>query len=205
MKVLQLDTSIMGDKSVTRELTAAIVKKLAAGDRVEVTSYDLAAEAPPHLTAAALPNAHPASAMAGALDASAQTTREASERILEEFLAADVLVIGAPMYNFSVPSQLKAWIDRICVPGKTFAYGPNGPHGLAGGKRVIVAVARGGFYGAQSAFASAEHGESYLRAVFGFLGITDIEFILAEGLAVGAESRAKAIAAADEAIGQLAA
>ena len=205
MKLLQLDTSIMGDKSVTRELTASIVKKLAAGGDIEVTYHDLAAEAPPHLTAAFLPNAHPASQMAGALDASAQSLRDASERMLAEFLAADIVVIGAPMYNFSVPSQLKSWIDRICVPGKTFAYGPSGPHGLAGGKRVIVAVARGGFYGPESAAASAEHGESYLRSVFGFLGITDIRFILAEGLAVGAESRAKAVAAADEAIGQLAA
>ena len=205
MKLLHLDTSIMGDKSVTRTLTAAIVKKLTNGDQVDVTYHDLAAEPLPHITAAVLAAAHPVSGMDGAPDAQAQAAREVSERMLEEFLAADTVVIGAPMYNFSVPSQLKSWIDRMCVPGKTFRYGASGPEGLAGGKRVIVAVARGGFYGPESAAVSAEHGESYLRAVFGFLGITDLQFVLAEGIAVGEETRTKALAAADEAIGQLAA
>ncbi len=205
MNLLHLDTSILGDKSVTRELTAAIVTKLAADEHVSTTYLDLAAEALPHITPAALPGAHRVAQMAGALDGPMQAMRDASERILEDFIAADVVVIGAPMYNFSIPSQLKAWIDRICVAGKTFGYGPNGPYGMVAGKRVIVAVARGGFYGPESAAISAEHGESYLRAVFGFLGVSDIKFILAEGLAVGEESRAKAVAAANAAIGQLAA
>ncbi len=205
MKLLHLDTSIMGAKSVTRELTAAVVGKLTAGGQAAVTYRDLAAEPLPHITAAALAGAHPASGMAGALDAQAQALRDASEQVLEEFIAADVVVIGAPMYNFSIPSQLKTWVDRICVPGKTFRYGPAGPQGLMGGKRVVVAVARGGFYGPESAAASAEHGESYLRALFGFLGVSEVEFILAEGLSVGEESRAKAVASAGEAIGQLAA
>ena len=205
MNLLHIDTSIMGAKSVTRELTAAIVGKLGAASQVAVTYHDLAAEPLPHISAAALAGAHPVSGMAGALDGPAQAMREVSERMLEEFVAAEIVVIGAPMYNFSIPSQLKTWIDRICVPGKTFRYGPSGPQGLMGDKRVIVAVARGGFYGPESAAASAEHGETYLRALFGFLGVTDIEFILAEGLAVGEESRAKAVAAAGAAIGQLAA
>ena len=89
--------------------------------------------------------------------------------VLDEFLAADTVVVGAPMYNFTVPSQLKAWIDRILVAGKTFRYGANGPEGLAGGKRVIVALSRGGFYEDNSAF---EHAKSYLQAAFGFIGIT---------------------------------
>ena len=205
MKLLHLDASIMGDKSVTRTLTAAIVSKLSGGSPGDVTYRDLAAEPLPHITTALLAPVHPASGMTGAPDAHERAAREMGERVLEEFIAADVVVIGAPMYNFSVPSQLKSWVDRVCVPGKTFRYGAKGPEGLAGGKRVIVAVARGGFYGAESAAVSAEHGESYLRAVFGFLGVTNLQFIVAEGIAVGEETRAKALAAADDAIGQLAA
>ena len=105
--------------------------------------------------------------------------------MLEEFLAADTVVIGAPMYNFSVPSQLKAWIDRIAVAGKTFQYGANGPEGLAGDKRVIVAVSRGGFYEAGNSF---EHVEAYLKPMFNFLGV-EPEFVRAEGTAVGPEQR----------------
>jgi FMN-dependent NADH-azoreductase len=103
-----------------------------------------------------------------------------------------VIVVGAPMYNFSVPSQLKAWIDRVAVAGRTFRYTAEGPQGLAGGKRVIVASTRGGMHrGTVSDFV-----EPYLRQVFGFLGITDIEFVTAEGLAYSPEHRAKAMAAA---------
>ena len=116
--------------------------------------------------------------------------------MLDEFLAADIVVIGAPMYNFAAPSQLKAWIDRILVAGRTFRYTATGPEGLAAGKRVIVALSRGGFYGAGSPAAAAEHVESYLRAVFGLMGVTDVEFILAEGVQVSPEHREKALGAA---------
>src|SRR6201999_2591982 len=108
--------------------------------------------------------------------------------MMQEFLAADVVVIGAPMYNFSVPSQLKAWIDRIAVAGRTFRYGANGPEGLAGGKKVVVISSRGGVYSAGPA-AGCDHQESYLRSVFAFLGIDEIEFIRAEGLNMGADKR----------------
>jgi FMN-dependent NADH-azoreductase len=97
------------------------------------------------------------------------------------------------MYNFTLPSQLKAWIDRILVAGKTFRYGPSGAEGLAGNKRVIVAISRGGMYGQDSAAAAAEHLETYLRTVFGFIGIAHPEIIVAEGLAIGAEQREKAM------------
>jgi len=116
--------------------------------------------------------------------------------VLNEFLDADIVVIGAPMYNFTIPSQLKAWIDRILVAGKTFQYGANGPQGLAGGKRVIVAISRGGFYGAETPYAAGEHLETYLRWVFGFIGITDPEFISADGIQVGPDHREKALAGA---------
>lgn len=205
MKLLHIDTSILGAGSVSRELSALIVAKLTAGAPAEVVYRDLAADDLPHLSPATLPGAHPLSAMAGPLAGSAQVVRETSDRILEEFLAADTVVIGVPMYNFTIPSQLKAWIDRIVVPGKTFRYGANGPEGLVGDKRVIVAVARGGFYGAETQAASAEHAERYLRTVLAFMGIADPEFVLAEGLAAGDSSKAKGVAAARDAVGQIAA
>ena len=205
MKLLHIDTSILGSGSVTREVTALIVQRITAGQHATVTYRDLAAEALPHLTFASMPTDHPSAAHAGALDAAQQADRDASQAMLDEFIAADVVVIGAPMYNFTVPSQLKAWIDRIVIPGKTFRYGANGPEGLVKGKRVVAAIARGGFYGPETGYASAEHAESYLRSVFGFLGVSDLEFVMAEGLSAGEESKGKAMASAREAIGQLAA
>jgi FMN-dependent NADH-azoreductase len=112
---------------------------------------------------------------------------------LADFLAAEVVVIGAPMYNFTIPSQLKAWIDRILAAGKTFRYGAQGVEGLAGDKRVIIAISRGNFYGAGAPAAAAEHVETYLRTVFGFIGVTKVEFIIAEGVQAGPEHREKAI------------
>jgi FMN-dependent NADH-azoreductase len=109
------------------------------------------------------------------------------------------------MYNFGVPSQLKAWIDRLAVAGKTFRYSEKGAEGLAGGKRVIVASSRGGFYGPQTPIAFLDHQENYLRGVFGFFGITDVTFIRAEGIALGPDQRAKAIEAAKSEIAGLAA
>ena len=205
MKLLHIDTSILGGGSVSRELSAMIVKRLSEGGDAQVTYRDLTAENVPHLTLASLPSAHPASKAAGPLDAAAQAVRDESDRMLEEFLAADTVVLGVPMYNFTVPTQLKAWIDRIVVPGTTFRYGANGPEGLAKGKRVIVAIARGGFYGPDAAAASAEHAESLIRTALGFMGITDLRFILAEGLAAGEANKSKALASARDAVGQLAA
>ena len=205
MKILHIDTSILGGGSVSRQLSALIVERLAAGDGAEVTYRDLTAEAVPHLTLASLPSAHPAAKAAGPLDAAAQAVRDESDRMLEEFIAADTVVIGVPMYNFTVPTQLKAWIDRIVIPGKTFRYGADGPQGLLKGKRVLVAIARGGFYGAQTAAVSAEHAESLMRTTLGFMGITDPQFILAEGLAAGEDNKSKALASARDAVRQLAA
>ncbi len=204
MKILHIDTSILGGGSVSREMTALIVKRLTAGADADVTYRDLVAQNLPHLTMASLPSAHPAAAAAGPLDAAAQAIRDDSDRMLEEFLAADTVVLGVPMYNFTVPTQLKAWFDRLVIPGKTFRYGANGPEGLASGKRVIVAIARGGFYGPDTATVSAEHAESLIRVTMGFMGISDPEFILAEGLAAGDANKAKALASARDAVGQLA-
>jgi FMN-dependent NADH-azoreductase len=124
---------------------------------------------------------------------------------LDEFVSADIIVVGAPMYNFGIPSQLKAWIDRLAIAGKTFRYSEKGAEGLAGGKRVIVASSRGGFYGPQTPIAFLDHQENYLRGIFGFFGISDVTFIRAEGIAMGPEQRAKAIEAARSEIAGLAA
>ena len=115
---------------------------------------------------------------------------------LDEFLAADIVVIGAPMYNFTIPSQLKAWIDRILIAGKTFRYSEAGPVGLAGGKRVIIASSRGGLYAPGVPLEANDFQEPYLRAVFAFIGIEDVEIVRAEGLALGPEQRDAAVQAA---------
>jgi FMN-dependent NADH-azoreductase len=125
------------------------------------------------------------------------TDPAANAAALEEFLAADVIVIGAPIYNFSIPSQLKAWIDRIAVAGRTFRYTAAGPEGLVRGKTVIVALSRGGVH---VAGAGGEFGESYLKFLFGFLGIEDVRFVRAQGLSVSPEQRAAALAAAVAAV-----
>lgn len=177
MKLLHFDSSIQGENSASRAVSAAVVERLRAENPSIATDYrDLAADPVPHL----------------ALDVWADPANNAE---LHAFLAADVVVIGAGLYNFSIPSQLKAWIDRVLIAGHTFRYGPNGVEGLAAGKRVIIALARGGLYGEGAAFASMEYGETYLKAVFGFIGI-EPEFIIAEGLAMGPEAREAAMAGA---------
>ncbi|MBE5314617.1 MAG: NAD(P)H-dependent oxidoreductase [Xanthomonadales bacterium] len=185
MKILHIDSSALGTASASRELTAAVVRQLRADSpHVEVSYRDLDAQPLPHFTGATLAKSDPAEA------ALAKT-------VLDEFLAADVVVIGAPMYNFSLPSTLKAWIDRIAVAGVTFRYTAHGPEGLAGGKRVIVASTRGGVYGDAS---PADFQEAYLRQVFAFLGIPSIEILRAEGLSLSPENRQQGLAAAHAAI-----
>lgn len=177
MKLLHIDSSVQGDASVSRTLSAAVVERLRdAYPRADVIYRDLAQDPLPHIDqqSFATATAHPA---------------------LREFLDADIVVIGAPMYNFGIASQLKAWVDHILIAGQTFRYTADGVVGLAGGKRVIVAHSRGGIYSAGAATA-AEHAESHLRAIFAFIGIGDIEFIVAEGVALGAEPRNAAISSA---------
>lgn len=180
--LLHVDSSILGDHSVSRAVSAAAVAKLRAAEpSLGVVYRDLAATPLPHATPASLPADHPLTGGNG--DA-------ASQQALDEFLAADIVVIGAPMYNFSVPTQLRAWIDRILVPGKTFRYGENGVEGLAGDKRVVVALSRGGIYADPGFAAVAEHAETYLRFVLGFIGVKEPEFIVAEGVQAGRREQA---------------
>lgn len=180
MKLLHLDSSAAGARSVTRELSAAVVARwrdLVPG--LEVVRRDLDAEPVPHLDAATLAGADAASVAIG-------------QAVLREFKDSDAIVIGAPMYNFGVPSTLKAWIDRIAVAGETFRYTADGPQGLAGGKTVVVASGRGGMY----AGSPMDFQEPYLRAVFGWLGITDVRFVRAEGVAMSPQAREDAVRAA---------
>lgn len=196
MKLLHLDTSILGGHSVSRKVSSAIVGRLRREiPGVEVRYRDLAAVPLSHLS-----GAHLAAAQGAAGDAPSDSAL--GQEVLEEFLAADIVVIGAPMYNFSIPSQLKAWIDRILVAGKTFSYTAHGVEGLARGKRVIIAVSRGGHYGPEMPSFAAEHVETYLRAVFGFIGI-EPEIIVAEGVQVGPEQRDKALSEALQAAAQV--
>ena len=174
MKLLHLDSSIIGDGSASRAISAAVVERLRETDpTLDVTYRDLTAEPIPHMT----------------LDAF--LALESGEDV-QQFLDADIVVIGVGFYNFSIPSQLKAWVDRIAVKGKTFTYGENGPVGLAAGKRVIIALARGNVYGEGSPYAAYEHAETLLRSVFGFVG-ADVEVIVAEGLGRGEEARRTAV------------
>jgi FMN-dependent NADH-azoreductase len=185
MKLLHIDSAATGAGSVTRELTAAIVARWQGTvPGLQVTYRDLDADPLPHLTGPVLTKA----------DA---TAAEAGEQTLQQFLDSDVIVIGAPMYNFSVPSTLKAWIDRVAVSGRTFRYTEKGPEGLAKGKRVVIASGRGGLYGDNS---PADFQEAYLRQVFGFIGVTEIEFVRAEGVAYSPQHRADALESAKAAI-----
>ena len=174
MTILHIDASINGENSASRAISRSIVDQLTIERGGADTVYrDLAAEPLPHLTLAAF----------------------ADTSVLDEFMSADTVVVGAPMYNFTLPTQLKAWIDRILVAGKTFRYTESGPEGLAKGKRVIVALARGGFYDEGSPASALEHLETYLRGIFNFIGI-EPEFVAADGLAVSPEQRESSIKSA---------
>ena len=170
MKILHLDSSIQAENSVSRVVSSALVHRLRTDLPAASLRYrDLAADPLPHVT---LP----------------QIATEAAGAVLAEFLSSDVVVIGAPMYNFGLATQLKAWFDHILVAGKTFRYRADGVEGLATGKKVIVALSRGGIY-SEGPTAATEHAETHLRAMLGFIGIADVEFVVTEGVALGAAQR----------------
>lgn len=194
MQLLHIDSAITGEQSVSRQLSARTVAAWQASHPGTSVQYlDLAAQAPSHLSSDSL-------GFRTGQEASTEAQRNEnalSEALVSQFLAADVIVIGAPLYNFSIPSQLKAWIDRIAQAGRTFKYTDKGPVGLAGGKTVIVAESRGGVYSTTEGGRAMEHQESYLKVVFGFFGITDVRFVRAEGVGMGPEAKAAALASAE--------
>ena len=195
MKILQINSSARSAGANSTRLADAITARLKAANPAAVVELrDLAANPHPVLDEAAL----------GALftPAEQRTPEQAARVALDDALiaqvqAADAIVLGVPMYNFGVPVQLKTWIDAIARAGVTFRYTENGPEGLVKGKKVYVALARGGVY----RDTPADSQVPYLKGVLGFLGMTDVEFIYAEGLAMGPESADKAFAAAEAAIG----
>lgn len=199
MKVLHLDFSILGQHSASRFLSSHVADQLRQRvPDLRVTYRDLAAAPIPHLS-----GPYVAATRGGAVphDLALSEDLALGETVMQEFLAADVVIIGVAFYNFSISSQLKAWIDRIAVSGKTFRYTESGQlQGLAGNKRVILAIARGGFYADESPARSMEHAETYLRSAFSFIGVTDLNVIEADGLKVSAEQRQAAIARAQQRI-----
>lgn len=201
--LLHIDSSPMLEASVTRRLTAYFVaqwrRRVPAGT---IIRRDLAASPPPHpdaltLTSASLP--------AAARSPLQRVTAALADVLLEELEAADVVLIGAPMYNFSVPSTLKAWFDLVSRPGRTFRYGPRGHEGLLANKTIIAVTGRGGFYQGPAAPAEAtDLQEALFRHFFAFAGLTDVRFVHAEGqgidAATAAEHEARARAAIDRLI-----
>ncbi len=198
--VLHIDSSPMGDRSVTKKLSKKLVTELVISKGAQLISHDFGTHPLPHLSGEVL------AAIFTPLDQQTEAQKElvkTSDTMVDELLAADVIVVGAPMWNFSVPSALKAWIDHISRAGKTFKYTESGPKGLVSSdKKVIVVSSRGGIYteGPAQAF---DFQEAYLKAVFGFLGITDVSFVRAEGVSMGPDAVSKALQAADQQILEL--
>ena len=197
MKLLHIDSSILGDNSASRQLSREVVQAWQAAEADVVVTYrDLAADAISHFSAQTLVAAGTSAELR---DAAQRHEAELSATTMAEFLAADAVVIAAPMYNFTIPTQLKAWIDRIAVAGQTFRYTEAGPEGLCGDKKLVIVSTSGGLHAGQP---SGVAHEEYLKVMFGFLGITDIEFVRAEGLAYGDDMRTKAMSEAKLQIGE---
>ncbi len=201
LKVLHIDSSILEENSVTRLLSSAIVRLLQ--DKYpdsHIVYRDVVADEISHLTGPIAAGFRPLAV--SEINEQVAAQHRLSSQLVAEFLESDVIVIGAPMYNFSVASQLKSWLDRLAQAGKTFRYTDKGPVGLSGGRSVIIASARGGFY-TGVAFADMDFQERYLQAFFAFLGIKDVHFIRAEGASKGDEIRTKEINSALNAIEQV--
>jgi FMN-dependent NADH-azoreductase len=201
MNILHIDSSILGAHSVSRQLSAAIVARLRTLDPAAAVTYrDVVADPLPEFSGAiAAARGLPAEQRSGDVGRDVALL----DRVVAEVLAAQTIVIGAPMYNFGLPSQLKNWLDAVAVAGTTFRYGADGVEGLLGGRRLIVASARGGLYGAGTPQAAFDHQETHLKGFFGFLGVTDIEVIRAEGVMMGPEIKTRAIEAALREAGEL--
>jgi FMN-dependent NADH-azoreductase len=195
--ILHIDASLLGEASVSRKLTADVVDRLmAANPRATVRHRDLIANPVAHLGGELVQILRPTPGSTPPTSAAARAEFAQTEELLTEFLAADVVVIGAPMYNFSIPSQLKAWIDRVVQAGRTFRYTDKGPVGLAGAKKVIIVSSRGGVYAGTPYEAAMDHQEAYLNTVLRFIGVTDVSYVRAEGVAMSPERRSEALASA---------
>ncbi|MEB8193478.1 NAD(P)H-dependent oxidoreductase [Raoultella terrigena] len=196
--ILHIDSSILGSNSASRSLTAEIVaKEVKLNPGATLQRRDLVDDELQHLSPAHL----------AVFQGNAPSSESLGNDIalggtyIDELFSADIIIIGVPMYNFSIPGQLKAWLDRVLVAGRTFHYTANGPEGLLpAGKKVYVASTRGGVYSGTSPLAHLDHQETLLTAALNFIGLTDITVIRAEGLALGDESRGTALASAKNSV-----
>ncbi|HSI38801.1 MAG TPA: FMN-dependent NADH-azoreductase [Methylotenera sp.] len=193
--VLHIDSSPLGDHSVSRKLTAKVLAELKANHPdTKIVTRDLGTSPLPHLSGITV------GAFFTPPDQRNEVLNEAlklSEEAIDELFAADVIVIGAPMWNFGIPSSLKAWIDHIARGGRTFKYGASGPESLLpSGKKVIIVSSRGGIY-SSGPMQVMDHQETYLKAVLGFIGLHDVSIIRAEGVAMGEEAVKTAMHSAD--------
>lgn len=197
--ILVLSSSVLGSYSASRVLVEESVARLIKADpSATVVRRDLGATPIPHLTTDTI------AGVTGEPKTDAEiTARTMSDMLIAELRAADTIVMGAPMYNFSIPTGLRAWFDYVLRAGETFSYTETGPKGLLTGKRVIVIASRGGFYSDGPAKAS-DFQEPYLRTLLGFIGVNDIVFIYAEKLGFGPEARDAALADAKQAIAEVA-
>lgn len=198
MQILQIDSASTGENSISRQLTQALTDHF-------TTKYPDAKLIARNLVANPLP--HIDDARTGAIrqptDAHTDEMKQVFDEeraVLTEFLESDIVIVGAPMYNFTIPSQLKAWLDRLAVPRVTFRYGENGVEGLAGGRKVVIASSRGGAYEQGGA---AEHQETLLRDFFGFIGVTDLHFVTVNNAGFGPEAVEQGLASAKEQIAEL--
>ena len=189
MKLLHIDSSILSENSVSRQLSAEIVAQLQKKHaNLEVEYLDLGTTDIPHLTQEILLGQDIEQSKLG-------------EDLVDQYLSADLIVLGAAMYNFSISSNLKAWVDRIAIAGKTFKYTADGAVGLADKiQKVYIASSRGGIYGEKSPI---DFQEAFLKQIFNFTGVTNIEVIRAEGVNLSPENRAKAVAETLDAIHKL--
>jgi FMN-dependent NADH-azoreductase len=198
--ILHINTSPMGERSVSRQLGVKVLAELQARfPGSTLVTRDLAAKPLPHLSATTLGAFFtPAEQRTPELVAAAAE----SDAAIAELKAADIIVIGAPMWNFGIPSALKAWIDHVCRAGQTFKYGANGPEPLIEpGKKVIIVSSRGGVYSA-GPMSAMDFQEDYLRSVLGFIGLRDVSFVRAEGVAMGEAAAKSAMQAAETHLAQ---
>lgn len=198
-KALVINSSASGQASVSSQLSSTFVLELQRGDpTLQVVARDVGASPIPHLTPERLPG------LAGKTESTAAAeTAALSETLIGELRDADLLVLGAPMYNFGMPSTLKAWFDHVLRAGITFRYTAEGPEGLMTGKRAVVLESRGGLY-SEGPAAGFDNQEPHIRTILGFMGITDVTFIRAERLAIGPDARAASIEAALEEVREVA-
>jgi FMN-dependent NADH-azoreductase len=198
--ILILDSSAGGEASVSRKITDAAARTIRGRNPgARIVRRDIGADPIPHLTAETVP-----AIRAGLVESeTAAAALALSDALVAELMEADLVVIGAPMYNFGMPSTLKAWFDHVLRAGITFRYSEAGPEGLLKGRKAIVVETRGGLY-SEGPAAALDSQEPHLRTLLGFMGITDVTFVRAEKLAFGPEAAAAAVADAIETIEVLA-